>query len=408
MNDTTNKLAFLGGLVVAAVVLPLLLGAGLQWPTWGSVAAVVVALAGVAVFSVRFLRPEPPALTLPPSQVPPPPPPSQATLEPTSVPTAAPDYQLEISATVYWQLRGGGRDAHEDPGALAKSAVLDRAASALRELAPGDHALAGHRLAATLGVPRTAIDGRTVVWATEVVAAIAPEDANRLAALERLRKDSEVWLLRRDQEIDMRRYLSDDVLTSPGSAVVWWLARHLDEIDGVADRIEPLTRISAVVQGRAASAAHHGEPVPIGTAAGEPVLTAGDEPNQRRPSDAMLARSLLDALFPEPHQGRGVAVQQLARLAEHQWNRGDLADEIRRIEDAPYDGSVRIYVHPDGEMTSEVGPRSAGEATDDGTGLSVPGSPASDSSRGEDDPDRGPQPPDLGAWPDESDGSIRP
>ncbi|TQM11844.1 hypothetical protein [Pseudonocardia kunmingensis] len=408
MNDTTNRFAFLGGLVVAAVVLPLLLGAGLQWPTWGSFAAVVVALVGVAAFSVRFLRPEPPVLTPPPSPAPPPPPPSQATLEPTSVRTAAPDYQLQVSATVYWQSRGGGRDAHEDPDALAKSAVLDRAASALRELAPSDHALAGHRLAATLGIPRTAVDGRTVVWATDVVAAIAPEDANRLAALERLRKDNEVWLLRRDQERDMRRYLSDDVLTSPGSAVVWWLARHLDEIDGVADRIDPLTRISAVAQGRSASDAHRDEPVPVGTAAGEPALAADDEPTHRRPSDASLARNLLDALFPEPHRGRGVAVQQLARLAEHQWNRGDLADEIRRIEDVPYDDNVRIYVDSDGEMTSEVGPGSAGETTDDGPSLSVLGSQATDSSRGDDHPVRGPQPPDLGAWPDESNGSIRP
>ncbi|OZM79519.1 hypothetical protein [Pseudonocardia sp. MH-G8] len=405
MNDTTNRLAFLGGLVVAAVVLPLLLGAGLQWPTWGSFAAVVVALVGVAAFSVRFLRPEPPVLTLPSPPAPPPPPPSQATLEPTPVRTAAPDYQLQISATVYWQLRSGGRDAHEDPDALAKSAVLDRAASALRELAPSDHALAGHRLAATLGIPRTAVDSRTVVWATDVVAAIAPEDANRLAALERLRKDNEVWLLRRDQEMDMRRYLSDDVLTSPGSAVVWWLARHLDEIDGVADRIDPLTRISTVVQGRPASDAHHDEPVPVGTAAGEPVLAAGDEPIHRMPSDALLARNLLDALFPEQHQGRGIAVQQLARLAEHQWNRGDLADEIRRIEDVPYDDNVRTYAHPDGEITSEVGATPAGVATDDDTGLNVLGSWASDSSRGDGHTDRGPQHPDLETWPDDSDGS---
>lgn len=413
MNETANKLAFFGALVVAAVTLPLLLGAGMQWPMWVRLALMAVALACVVGLGFRQLRqePEPPVLARPPVLAPvAPAPPSQVALDPTPVPTAAPGYQVQVSATVLWRPTPGRRDGHGNPEALAKCAVVDRATSVARQFAPQDHVLFGHRLAADLGVPQVAGEGLITVWATDVIAAVGPADADRLATLDRLRKDAEVWKRRRDHEVDVRRYLSEDVLTSPGSAVVWWLARNIDEIEGTVERIGPLTRISAVAQGQTPEE-HVDERVSTdaSTAWGatdgrEPVLTVGGGLDQETPPDAVLARNLLDALFPEPDRRRGVAVQQLARLAEL-WNRGDLADDIRRVEDALYD--TPVYVHVDGDVTSEVVSPSDSAAVDDGRGSehAVPGSQATDGDSGGSDrvEPRGPEPPhhDLEAWPED-------
>jgi hypothetical protein len=366
MNDTTHKLAFFGTLVVAAVVLPMLLGAGLQWPTWARVALAVAALASVAAIGVRHaLRepqpPPPPALPTPAPRAPAPP--SRAALDAIRVPTALPDYRFQVSATVLWQANPGPGDRHESLESVAKCAVADRAVSIARQMAPQDHLLAGLRLSAALGVPQTTDDGRVTAWATDVVVAVPPDDADRLATLERLRKDAEVWQRRRDHEVDVRRYLCQDVLTSPGSAVAWWLARNIDEIDGAVARIESLTRLSALIQGREAPVQLREPATELPSS--ERVPTGAGRDDQPRPSDVASAHNLLEALFPDSDSRRAVAVQELARLAER-WHRADLADAIKRIDDTLFDEVPGIYVQGNGSRMSEADPLPDSELAGDG------------------------------------------
>jgi hypothetical protein len=63
-----------------------------------------------------------------------------------------------------------------------------------------------------------------------------------------LRKDEEVWEHERQHERNKRHYLGDDVLKSAGSAVVWWLARHENEIERAVDMIGPLAQIAAAAK----------------------------------------------------------------------------------------------------------------------------------------------------------------
>jgi hypothetical protein len=52
-------------------------------------------------------------------------------------------------------------------------------------------------------------------------------------------------LLERQLEQDKRAYLRDDVLATPGSAVVWWLANNPGEVAQCVDLLGTLTRLSA-------------------------------------------------------------------------------------------------------------------------------------------------------------------
>ena len=81
--------------------------------------------------------------------------------------------------------------------------------------------------------------------AADVTLTLAPADRERLRRLNDLRKDEEIREYERHYERNKRRYLGDDVLKSTGSAVVWWLARHEDEIEKAVNMIGPLAQITA-------------------------------------------------------------------------------------------------------------------------------------------------------------------
>ncbi|WP_437084234.1 hypothetical protein [Streptomyces sp. enrichment culture] len=88
-------------------------------------------------------------------------------------------------------------------------------------------------------------NNRVMALATDVALTLAPADRERLRKLNDLRKDEELWECERQHERNKRRYLGDDVLKSAGSAVVWWLARHENEIEEAVHMIGPLARIAA-------------------------------------------------------------------------------------------------------------------------------------------------------------------
>lgn len=88
----------------------------------------------------------------------------------------------------------------------------------------------------------------TALGAGGTLAALVPERAAP-ARRSPASHDGEVLaaygLVRRALERNKRRYLSDDVLKDPGSAVVWWLARNDEQVEGTVERIGLLARLSA-------------------------------------------------------------------------------------------------------------------------------------------------------------------
>ena len=57
----------------------------------------------------------------------------------------------------------------------------------------------------------------------------------------------------REYEKNLREYLGNDVLTTSGSAVVWWLARHLEDDQAVPAAVRPRSRPVVFWGGRGGS-----------------------------------------------------------------------------------------------------------------------------------------------------------
>ncbi|MEY2226489.1 hypothetical protein [Streptomyces sp. BF23-19] len=231
---------------------PAALGNLLHWSAWlwgfmcmvtasGSLLLVMMApgRGSVPVDSHEPREPEPPAA------------PSEQPYEETRVvdaalPSSADGYDFLFSATVWWR-PAPGHDGYSDGAspALAVASVVSRALAVVHHEEPGRASFARYLLEGELGVPLPDRSGRVKALAADVTLTLAPADRERLRKLNDLRKDEEVWEYERHHERNKRRYLGDDVLKSAGSAVVWWLARHENEIEKAVDMIGPLAQIAA-------------------------------------------------------------------------------------------------------------------------------------------------------------------
>ncbi|MFF8098494.1 hypothetical protein ACF07S_01635 [Streptomyces sp. NPDC016640] len=163
-----------------------------------------------------------------------------------ALPSAADGYDFLFSATVWWRPvpNHAGRSDGASP-ALAVSSVVSRALEIVRHEEPGRASFARYLLEGELSAPLPDRSGRVKARAADVTLTLAPADRERLRKLNDLRKDEEVWEYERQHERNKRRYLGDDVLKSAGSAVVWWLARHENEIEKAVGMIGPLAQIAA-------------------------------------------------------------------------------------------------------------------------------------------------------------------
>ncbi len=165
-------------------------------------------------------------------QTPPPPPPEpkrpgQEVLSNVSLRSAAPDYRFLLSGTVYWLSNPndpGG--THGNPGALAREAIVSRAAEVLETQRPEEHSVLTERLNGVLGAALLVPPGGIEAWGQDISVALPEDDRKRLHRLAAVRKEEEVWEHERNHERNVREYLGEDVLRDPGRAVVWWLARH--------------------------------------------------------------------------------------------------------------------------------------------------------------------------------------
>ncbi|MET0133402.1 MAG: hypothetical protein ABW215_07385 [Kibdelosporangium sp.] len=166
------------------------------------------------------------------------------------LPSSEPDYKFLFSATICWRQTKPASIPHASPGDLAVNWVLTRARELTVLEKPEDYRLVQHRLAVALGTALAEPYGQVVAWAVDVSLTVSDEDSRRLSRLAELRKHERMWEQERRMEVSMRRYLSEDVLKDTGSAVVWWLARHTDQIEESVQMISHLAQLTAAANSK--------------------------------------------------------------------------------------------------------------------------------------------------------------
>ncbi|GAA4838873.1 hypothetical protein GCM10025787_19200 [Saccharopolyspora rosea] len=328
------------------------LGVTNGWPVWGWLVLALVSLVapslvvlGITEWNLRRGGPRTPEQQ---EEIVPETPPREQP-EPRSHPvqdvllrSASEDYQFTFSCTVFWRPRPDAPGLpHANPEALAADAVLDEAAALAAAVRPGDASRARYRLTSALGVPRADRSGRVEAWADEVSLVLSDRDAARLTRLAEVRKDEEVWEYERAHERNVRAYLSEEVLTNPGSALVWWLAgprtEEKERVDEAVARIESLRRLTEAAAGaesgapRFAGLAHETFPVADGnrTLAALPYVVA---PPPGSGGQALEEHALgLVAALPEGPE-RALFARRLADLVAAQGH-DDVAEDIRRSFD---------------------------------------------------------------------------
>lgn len=231
---------------------PAALGNLLHWSPWlwgfmsmvtasGSLLLVMTVLTGGRTPVDPYEPAEPESPTAPVEQ-----PYRETRVVDAALPSATKGYDFLFSATVWWRPAAGhaGRPWITSPS-LAVSSIVNRAEEVARREEPDRDSFARYLLEGELAVPLPDRSGQVEVLAADVTLTLAPADRDRLRKLSDLRKDEELWEHERQHERNKRRYLGDDVLKSAGSAVVWWLARHENEIEKAVDMIGPLAQIAA-------------------------------------------------------------------------------------------------------------------------------------------------------------------
>jgi hypothetical protein len=251
LMSSENKVV-LSALVALSVVGPAVLGAGLGWPFWTWLLLTALCLVGTAFahralvqrkrqddLQVLFDRQQ--ADSAAPEA------PFEAHPVPaTPLPSSRDGYHFVFSATVHWRRRPDAPGIpHSAPAQLAVDAVLRRARDIAEREEPEHHALVQQRLNSALGWAVAEERGHVDAYATEVTTRLSNVDSERVRRLADVRKDEEVWEHERNHERRKRAYLAEEVLKDPGSAVVWWLANHEDQVRDTVALIGELAKLSA-------------------------------------------------------------------------------------------------------------------------------------------------------------------
>jgi len=240
-------------LIVAATVLLVLvmLTAVTSMPWWIGAVIFMLLIGGLfltyhAKNQRLYNRPSQPVYQPPP----PPPQPGSTTVQGLVLPSAQRDYRFFLDATVLWRQSGAQGVSHLRPDQLAIDAIRERATRSAEQESPADSDLLAPRLAAELSYPRPDRTGQLEVWAQNAAVFIPDDDRRRLTKLAEVRKDEEVWDHERAHERNKRAYLREDVLSSTGSAVVWWLAQDTTRVRETVSLIDTLAKLVAAAQDR--------------------------------------------------------------------------------------------------------------------------------------------------------------
>lgn len=343
-------------LVGLVVVVTLVLGAIFGWPVWLGILLPIL-LAGVLLLTVLWSASGAPSASedddigagIAASEAPPEDPYLEYPVNGVPVPSAVVEYPFLFSATIRWRLAAGGVPtvAHGNPPSVALASVLRRAQLTAGAEHPSRCEFLRHWLESTLGVPMTDESDLVTAYATDVRLTLRPADQKRLDELDAHRKSVVAWEGHRQHERNCRTYFGEDVLSTPGSAVVWWLSRHEDEIDRAVEMIGPLTCLSAAANDDDVPEEFRHLCIPPGASApGEPGggfghpesaegAGASGEARERARGGRQSApgervSALLDEMgFAEGSDERAVFVDRLARMSEKA-GRPDVAQNMRR------------------------------------------------------------------------------
>ncbi|MEU9744226.1 hypothetical protein [Streptomyces niveus] len=286
-----------------------------------------------------------------------------------ALPSATDGYDFLFSATVWWKPVPDHADRSDDASpALAVSSVVSRAREVVRHEEPGRASFAQYLLDGELGVLLPDRNEQVRALAADVTLTLAPADRERLRKLNDLRKDEEIREYEREHERNKRRYLGDDVLKSAGSAVVWWLARHENEIEKAVHMIGPLAQIAAAANDEEVPELFRHLLVPTLGARNEatvggPMWDEGGlaaEPFDREEevgvSDRL--RLLLTAAGLKPDMdGYTVFAHRVMRFLTAE-GRDEAADEIRRAFGLAPDEGLEDEPSDEGDTTGPWPPRS--------------------------------------------------
>lgn len=235
------------------------------------------------------------------------------------LPSAKPDIAFAFAANVLWR---PAKDGVTGQGEVARHEIIRRAREITKQQDPRLVSLAAADLSVALGTLLSDADNRVHVRAESVYLQLSPDDQRHLDELARLRKQAELWDFQRQEQVSKRRYLHTDVLKDSGSAVVWWLAKHEDEPDDVAGKIEVLSQLARVA---------NNEPDPDSESPEAPPA-----PLPLRPAEQF--ESFLDSLDPRPSaDARLLLTDQVAQCIDGLDHK--TANEMRR-RNRPADDNV--------------------------------------------------------------------
>ncbi len=245
----SDKLYLFLAMSVSLAVVVFLTIAGVHW--WlGAVVFVPLIVGGLfvkqSIENKRLYKRQPQPVHQPPP--PQPVPPATTSVQGLVLPSAQRDYRFLLDVTVLWRVTQGM--THPRPDQLAVDAIRERATTFAERESPADGDLVAPRLATELSYPRPDRTGQLEVWAQGINLTIPEDDRARLRKLAEIRKDEEVWEYERAYERNKRAYLREDVLSSTGSAVVWWLSRDVTRVPETVDLIDTLGRLVAAAQDR--------------------------------------------------------------------------------------------------------------------------------------------------------------
>ncbi|MGW9452753.1 hypothetical protein [Streptomyces sp. NPDC055632] len=351
-----------GGVVATTLAVGVALGCPL-W-VWFLLPALI---AGALLIDMRVSRAEGTRPTAPDLDESVPEPPAEVPYQETSivvvpVQSAVEDCPFLFSASVWWRpAERFALSSHGNPAALAATSVLQRVESVTLTENPGRCTFLERSLEGVLGTP--ILDGSELVeaFATDIRLALRTRDQEHLEELDGLRKAVDSWESRRQHERNLREYLGEDVLRSPGNAVVWWMARHDDQIERAVDMIAPLTVLSAAandeeipeeyrdlfrsrwkpVEGEPMSGFDHPE---SGGGQTSPVHGPIRPAERQAPSADLLAAWLDSEGFTEGSDETRVFLDRLARTSDAA-GRPEAAENIRR--------HMRLADHEDGRPPAD-------------------------------------------------------
>jgi hypothetical protein len=236
--------------------------------------------------------------------------------------SALADYNFVFSATVLW-LPSPGRVG--GTGELAGDEVVRRADEITKCRDPNEATFIASDLTPALGMLQPDRSGRVQAKAEYIRLQVLPEDKLRLEELARLRKEEGLWEYQRRYQVNKRRYLRTDVLKDPGSAVVWWLAKHEDDPRQVAESIDVLVRLAEAANGG-------NDAAPTASAAPDDAPISPETPAER-------FGAFLDSLDPPPgDKDRLLLTDLVARFVDSYDQKA--ADDMRRRYSEPEGGDV--------------------------------------------------------------------